>query len=139
MSTSNALRFLKHLLVNGAIVVVTLVVIDAICMTSGLFPPVMNYGDPNLGWLSGQPTGRMAIGKCTEFSTGETKIFQRNEDGVRTSLSRAAVLADTLRLRIGVSGDSQTDLCATNDQLPGGVLETELNAHRHPSTVITYG
>ena len=99
----------------------------------------MNYGDADLGWRSANATGQMAIGKCMEFSTGETIIFQRNEDGVRTSLSRAAVLADTHRLRIGVSGDSQTDLCAPNDQIPGGVLEAALNTHGHPSTVLTYG
>jgi hypothetical protein len=139
MAIPKALRFLKPVLVNAAIIVVTLLVIDGICMATGVFPPVMNYGDPDLGWLSGVRTGRMAIGKCTEFSTGETKIFQRNEDGVRTSLSRAAVLADTHRLRIGVSGDSQTDLCAPNEQIPGGVLEAALNEHGHPSTVLTYG
>jgi hypothetical protein len=139
MATSKALRFLKYVLVYAGIIVVTLLVIDGICIASGLFPPGMNYGDADLGWRSGEPTGRMAIGKCTEFSTGETKIFQRNEDGVRTGLSRATVLADTHRLRIGVSGDSQTDLCAPNDQISGGVLEAELNAHGHPSAVLTYG
>jgi hypothetical protein len=139
MPTSTALRFLKLALVNVAIIVVTLLVIDRICIAFGLFPPVRNYGDADLGWRSANATGRMAIGKCTEFSTGETIIFQRNEDGVRTSLSRAAVLADTQRLRIAVSGDSQTDLCAPNEQIPGGVLETTLNAHGRPSTVLTYG
>jgi hypothetical protein len=139
MATSKALRFLKPVLVYAAIIVVTLSMIDGICIATGLFPPVMNYGDPDLGWLSGVKTGRMSIGKCTEFSTGETQIFQRNEDGVRTSLSRAAVLADTHRLRIGVSGDSQTDLCAPNDQIPGGVLEAALDEQGHPSTVLTYG
>src|SRR5262245_58946702 len=139
MATSKALRVLRPVLIYSAIIVVTLAVIDGICMASGLFPPVMNYGDPDLGWLSGKPTGRMAIGKCTELSTGENKVFQRNEDGVRTSLSRAAILADSQRLRIGVSGDSQTDLCAPNEQLPGGVLEAALNEHGRPTTVLTYG
>ena len=139
MATSKALRFLKPVLVYAAIIVVTLLVIDGICIALGLFPPVMNYGDADLGWRSANATGQMAIGKCVEFSTGDTIIFQRNEDGVRTSLSRAAVLTDTHRLRIGVSGDSQTDLCAPNDQIPGGVLEAALNAHGHPSTVLTYG
>jgi hypothetical protein len=139
MATSKALRFLKPVLVYSAIIVVTLSVIDGICIALGLFPPVMNYGDPDLGWRSASPTGRMAIGKCLEFSTGETISFQKNEDGVRTSLSRASVLADSNRLRIGVSGDSQTDLCAPNDKIPGGVLEAALDAHGHPSTVLTFG
>lgn len=139
MATSKTSRFLKHVLVYSAIIVVTLLVIDGICIAFGLFPPVMNYGDPDLGWRSGEQTGRMVMGKCTEFSTGETKTYQRNGDGIRTSLSRDAVLADTHRLRISVTGDSQTDLCAPNDQIPGGVLEAELGAHGHPSTILTYG
>jgi len=139
MATSKAVRFLKPVLVYAAIIVVTLSVIDGICIGLGLFPPVMNYGDADLGWRSARPTGRMSIGKCEEFSTGQTIIFSRNEDGVRTSLSRTAILADTDRLRIGVSGDSQTDLCAPNDKIPGGVLESALNAHGRPSTVLTYG
>jgi hypothetical protein len=139
MATSKALRFLRPVLVYAAIIVVTLLVIDGICIALGLFPPAMNYGDADLGWRPAGATGKMAIGKCLEFSTGETIIYQRNEDGVRTSLSRAAVLADTHRIRIGVSGDSQTDLCATNDRIPGGVLEAALNEYGHPSTVLTYG
>jgi len=139
MATSKMLGFLKHVLVYTAIIAVTLLLIDGICIAFGLFPPVMNYGDADLGWRPANATGHMAIGKCVEFSTGQTIIYQRNEDGVRTSLSRAAILADTNRLRIGVSGDSQTDLCAPNDQIPGGVLEATLNAHGHPSTVLTYG
>jgi hypothetical protein len=139
MATSKTLRFLRPVLVYTAIIVVTLFVIDGICIALGLFPPVMNYGDADLGWRAANATGQMAIGKCVEFSTGETIIFQRNEDGVRTNLSRAAVLADTHRLRIGISGDSQTDLCAPNDRIPGGVLEAALNEHGHPSTVLTYG
>ena len=139
MAISKALRFLKPVLVYSAIIVLTLSVIDGICIAFGLFPPVTNYGDADIGWRPAGATGRMAIGKCMEFSTRETIIYQRNEDGVRTSLSRAAVLADTHRVRIGVSGDSQTDLCAPNDRIPGGVLEASLKAHGHPNTVLTYG
>ena len=139
MANSKTLFFLKQGLVYAGIIVVTLLVIDGICNVLGVFPPVMNYGDAHLGWHSGGATGRMTIGKCVEFSTGETITFQRNEDGVRTGLSRAAIMGDTNRVRIGVSGDSQTDLCAPNDQIPGGVLEAALNAHGHPSTVLTYG
>jgi hypothetical protein len=139
MATSKTLRFLKQGLVYVAIIVVTLLILDGVCIALGLFPPVMNYGDPDLGWRSAFPTGKMAIGKCTEFSTGETIIFQRNEDGVRTNLSRAAVMADSQRLRIGVSGDSQTDLCAPNDQIPGGVLQAVLDSSGHPNVVLTFG
>lgn len=139
MANSKASGFLKNLLVYAVIIVVTLAMLDGICIALGLFPPVMNYGDADLGWRSGLATGHMSIGKCVEFSTGDTITFQRNEDGVRTSLTRAAILADSQRLRIGVSGDSQTDLCAPNDQIPGGVLEATLDARGHPATVLTYG
>ena len=139
MTISKAPPFLKHVLVYAVIVVVTLFVFDGICIGFGLFPPVMNYGDADLGLRYAKATGRMTISKCMEFSTGDTVTFQLNEDGVRTSLSRAAVLADAHRLRIGVSGDSQTDLCAPNERIPGGVLEAALNAYGHPSTVLTFG
>jgi hypothetical protein len=139
MARSKARRFLSSVLAYSAIIVVTLVVVDGICVALNLFRPAMNYGDPDLGWRPARATGKMAIGKCQEFSTGETVIYERNDDGVRTGLTRAAVLADTSRLRIGVSGDSQTDLCAPNDQIPGGVLEALLNSHGHPATVLTYG
>lgn len=139
MATSKTWRFLKQALVYFAIIVVTLLVIDGISIALGVFPPVMNYGDADLGWRAGDSTGRMTVGKCTEFSTGENIVFQRNEDGVRTGLSRAVIMADTQHLRIGISGDSQTDLCAPNDQIPGGVLETTLTARGHPSIALTYG
>jgi len=139
MASSRVARFLKQLLLYGLIIAVTLAVIDAICIAFDILPPLANYGDPDLGWRPATATGKMAIGKCTEFSTGEVIIYQRNEDGVRTSSTRAAIVADSARLRIGVSGDSQTDLCARNDQIPGGVLEAALNARGHPTTVLTYG
>jgi len=139
MTRSKARQVLNNVLVYSAIMVVTLLLVDGICVAFNLFPPVLSYGDPDLGWAPARATGAMAIGKCIEFSTGETVIFQRNDDAVRTGLTRAAVLADSARLRIGVSGDSQTDLCARNDQIPGGVLEATLNAHAHPATVLTYG
>src|SRR5881392_663967 len=101
MATSKTSRFLKQTLVYAVIIFVTLLMIDGICNLLGLFPPAMNFGDADLGWRSGGVTGRMTFGKCTEFSTGEAISFQRNEDGVRTPLSRAAIMADTSRVRIG--------------------------------------
>ncbi len=139
MARSKARRFLRTVLTYSAIIAVTLLAVDGICVAFNLFRPAMNYGDPDLGWRPAPATGKMAKGKCTEFSTGETIVYQRNDDAVRTGLTRSAVLADTTRLRIGVSGDSQTDLCAPNDQIPGGVLEATLDSHGHPATVLTYG
>jgi hypothetical protein len=80
----------------------------------------------------------MSFGKCLEFSTGQTITYPRNEDGVRTSLSRRQIEADSTHVRIGVTGDSQTELCAPNAETHFGVLEAELSSHGVPATVLTY-
>jgi len=139
MSTSRARRFLTGTLTYAGIVVVTLLLVDGVCMALGLFPPTHNYGDPDLGWRPARPTGHMAVGQCIEFSTGEVIRYQRNEDGVRTTRSRDSLLGDAAAVKIGVTGDSQTDLCAPNDQLHSGVLEADLRSKGIPATSLTYG
>lgn len=139
MSASRAKRILAGTLVYLGIIVVTLLIVDGICIATGLFPPTYNYGDPDLGWRPANATGRMALGKCMEFSTGETIRYQRNEDGVRTTLSRTQQQSDSGGIRIGVTGDSQTDLCAPNEQTHAGVLESALAAGQVPATVLAYG
>jgi hypothetical protein len=139
MTALRAKRFFANVLLYAGIITVTLLVLDGICMAFGLFPPRYDLGDPELGWRSAYGTGAMATGRCTEFATGKTILYPRNEDGVRTTLSRDTIEADSSHLKIGVTGDSQTDLCAPNEQLHSGVLESELAAQGVPAIVVTYG
>jgi hypothetical protein len=132
-------QVLRSALLYAAIISTTLLVLDVICIAFGLFPPTANYGDPDLGWRSAGATGQMAIGKCTDFTTGHIITYQRNEDGVRTSLSRRQIEADSSDVIIGATGDSQTDLCAPNSQLHSGFLESDLDAQGVHATVLTYG
>jgi hypothetical protein len=133
----------KHLLRTGltyaGIIAVTLLAVDGVCIAFGLFPPTLDYGDPDLGWRPAPATGHMALGRCVDVSTGKTIDYDRNEDGVRTSLSRRQIQADTASIKIAVIGDSQTELCAPNSQLHSGVLESELRAHGVRATALPYG
>jgi len=139
MPTSRAKRLLTGTATYAGIIFVTLLLVDGLCMAFGLFPPTHNYGDPDLGWRPARATGHMAIGQCIEFSTGETIRYQRNEDGVRTTLSRDSLVADSGAVKIGVTGDSQTDLCAPNDQIHAGALEADLRSKGIPAVSLTYG
>ncbi len=136
---SRARRIISGTAVYASIVALTLLVLDGVCIAFNLFPPTHNYGDPDLGWRSAPATGRMAIGRCLEYSTGTTIDYVRNEDGVRTSLSRADIQADTTSTKIGVTGDSHTDLCAPNSETHAGVLESELRAAGLPTIVFAFG
>lgn len=139
MPPRRAKRFLKALLVYSAIIAGTLLVLDGVLILTGLFPPTLNPGDPDLGWRSGAATGRFETNKCTEFATGEVVSYQRNEDGVRTSLSRSARDSGSSRVRIAISGDSQTDLCAPNPETHAGALESELALQGIPAVALSYG
>ena len=84
MTRSKARRFLSIVLVYSAILVVTLLVIDGICVAFDLFPPVMNYGDPDLGWRPAPATGGMAKGNAKNsqraklsFTNETTMAFER--------------------------------------------------------------
>ncbi|HEY3219885.1 MAG TPA: hypothetical protein VGJ80_04070 [Gemmatimonadales bacterium] len=123
----------------GGIVLATLLAIDVACITLGLFPPTYEYGEPDVGWVSAPPTGAMREDRCTEFSTGTTYTYARNEDGVRTDRRAAELQADSQAYLVAVTGDSQTDLCAPNAQTHAGVLETTLNASGLRAVVLPYG
>jgi hypothetical protein len=123
----------------GVIVLGTLLAIDLACILLGVFPPTYEYGEPDVGWVSAPPTGAMREDRCIEFSTGTTYTYTRNEDGVRTPRSAAELVADSQSYLIGVTGDSQTDLCAPNAQTHAGVLETALNASGLRAVVLPYG
>ncbi len=139
MISPRAKRILTGALTYAAIVVVTLLAIDGLCIAFGVFPPSHDYGDPDLGWRSAAGTGQMAVGECVEFSTGEVFHYSRNEDGVRTSLSRREIMADSSTLKIADTGDSQTDLCAENDRIHSGQLQAALVSQGVPATVFTFG
>jgi len=139
MTATRARRILTGSLTNAAIIAVTLLVVDGVCILFNLFPPTYNYGDPDLGWHPARATGRMEPGVCVEFSTGQTIRYARNEDGVRTDLSRARIASDTARIKVAVTGDSQTDLCAPNAQVHSGVLESALNSLGSPAVAVPYG
>jgi hypothetical protein len=123
----------------GLIVLITLVVVDVACMALGILPPTYDYGDPDIGWVAAAPTGAMREDHCTEYSTGEVFAYARNEDAVRTGVRAADLIADRTHYLIGVTGDSQTDLCAPNERTHAGVLERELNANGVPAIALAYG
>jgi len=139
LKASRGIRLLTGLFTYACIVAATLAVVDAICIHWNLFPLDHDYGDAVLGWRPAPATGSMVTDKCEELSSGETFRYLRNEDGVRTGLSRSQVLADTSSVTIGVTGDSQTDLCAPNDLLHSGVLGTTLAADGVRAIVLSYG
>lgn len=132
-------RRLQAGLSYAAIILTTLVLLDVACIALGILPPRINPGDPDLGWRPAPATGRRALGKCTEFSTREVVTYTRNEDGIRTNLSRAALLDAPQLLKVAVTGDSHTDLCATNEETHAGVLEADLLANGTPAAVLGYG
>ena len=132
-------RFLLRTVQYTAIVVGTLVLVDLVCIAAGLFPPTYDRGDAALGWVAFKPTGSMHDDRCTEFSTGEAFAYVRNEDGIRTESPRQEILNDRTNLRIAVSGDSQTDLCAPNGLTHPGVLERALDSARLSAVVLAYG
>lgn len=139
MTASRGKRFLRALLTYGAIVVVTLVLLDVALMVTGLFPLRLDYGDPQLGWRPAAATGRMALGRCLDVATGKVIDYRRNEDGVRTSLSKAELMGDSTSAKIGVIGDSQTELCAPNAELHAGVLQATLDSQGIRSVALPYG
>lgn len=139
MISPRAKRVLTGIFSYAAIIAITLLVLDGICIAFGLFPPRHNYGDPDLGWRSANPTGKMSFGQCTAFETGAVIRYPRNEDGVRTSRSRQVIIADSSSVKVGVTGDSQTDLCTTNEELHAGVLERQLVSDGVPAMVLTFG
>ena len=139
MTSYRARRVLISMLTYGGIIAVTLVLVDLVCIVSGVFPPTQNYGDADLGWRSSPPTGQMLVDRCTDSSTGEVINYVRNEDGVRTPRSVREIQADAASFKIAVTGDSQTNLCAPNAETHPGVLEAELVAQGSPSVVLAYG
>jgi hypothetical protein len=140
MSRTGLLKRLAWLTAQyGGIVLLTLLLLDLALMALGLFPPTHEYGEPDVGWVAAPPTGEVREDRCTEYESGTSITYTRNEDGVRTSLSAATLMAARDRYLIGVTGDSQTDLCAPNAATHSGVLEATLVARGIPAVVLPYG
>lgn len=112
--------------------------LDLVLIATGLFPPTMTFGDPTLGWRSGLPMGRPVFESCTELMSGRPVQYERNEDGIRTGHSKADLTRGGL-LTVAVSGDSHTDLCATNADTHFGVLERTLREAGVPAGVFANG
>jgi hypothetical protein len=120
------------------ITIATLIVVDLLCNLFGLFPPVPEYGDLDVGWLAAKRTANIRYDRCAQLS-GELVQYVRNEDGIRTNVSVQQLLADRRSFKVGVTGDSQTELCAPNAQTHAGRLERELNASGVRAIVLPYG
>ena len=132
-------RFLKMLAVYSAIIVATLAVVDLAMIALNIFPPHHTPGHPELGWVTGSPTGRVESVPCVENSTGETLRYARNEDGIRTAFPAERLKTDTALYKVAVGGDSQTDLCAPNEATHFGVMQSALTAAGIPAATFAYG
>lgn len=139
MADSRLKRFFRALLVYSVIIVVTLVILDWVTIWLNLFPPRHEYGDVALGWRPAGTSTTMQLGRCIEFSTGERIDYERNEDGIRINIGKDSLLRDTTSLKIAVSGDSHTELCAPNAQTHSGVTGSDLVQHGIPTDVLLYG
>jgi hypothetical protein len=131
-------KWLVNLFLAVGSTLLSLVLLDLILIAFNVFPPVNNYGDPDVGWRSAIATGSMVDDGCAELESGRLVRIRRNEDGVRSEHSASALRAEGT-LGIAVSGDSHTDLCAPNGQVHFGVMERELRARGVPAFVYANG
>jgi hypothetical protein len=136
---SRVKRLLLRTALYAGITAATLGLVDLVCMLFGFFPPIHDYGDPDVGWVGFSPTGEMHTDWCVQYATGDTISFIRNEDGIRTHVGVDALLTDQQALKIAVTGDSQTELCAPNAETHAGFLESSLNANGTRTVVLPYG
>ncbi len=136
---SRFVRLLRLLATYGLIVLGTLLVLDLALRLIGFRLPDPEFGDADLGWRPAPVTRVPQFGRCTEFSTGQQITYQRNEDGIRTWLPRGAPTSDSAALRIAVTGDSHTELCATNPNTHFGMMEKGLRTMGVPAVVLAYG
>lgn len=139
MSEGRMKRMAASALAYLAIIAITLALLDLACIALGLFPIRHHFGDRTLGWRPAVASGQMSVGKCVEFSTGDTVTFTRNEAGIRTQWARRDIEEHSTSIRIGIVGDSHTDLCAPNEQVHSGVLESRLMAGGIHAIALNYG
>jgi hypothetical protein len=125
--------------IYGAIIIGTLVVLDIVLITLGLFPPTYDYGNRTVGWVAALPTGRTTLEGCLDLATKKRLVFVRNGDGMRTRHASDQLRQNDELFKVAVSGDSHTELCAPNEQTHFGVMEEKLNQLRLNSAVFTFG
>jgi hypothetical protein len=114
-----------------------LVLVDVVCISLGLFPPTLEYGDPDVGWLP-LATGQIAVDSCVD-AHGRWIYYHRNEIGARTDRSMAELTRDPRPFMVAAVGDSQSDICAANELNHPGVLERGLKARGVDSVVLPFG
>jgi len=134
---------LKSLALNVTLMVgatvATLALLDGLLIVTGLFPPTYRYGDGKVGWLAAPGSGQMERATCVDLASGAPVEYVRNEDGVRTARTARELRKPDSTYRVGVGGDSHTDLCVTNDRAHFGVTERMLMSSGHAATVFAFG
>jgi hypothetical protein len=125
-SNGRARRFASNVAVYALITAGSLAVADIALIALGLFPPPYAPGDAALGWTAGRATGEVYEDGCTDLTSGKQVLYTRNEEGIRSSRSAAVLRNNDGTVKIAVSGDSHTELCAPNEQVHFGVLERAL-------------
>ena len=124
--------------IHAGILVTTLALLDLALLALGLFPPVQNHGDENVGWVAAPPTGDFREDTCLDLTTMQMVSYRRNEAALRTSFSSEALRARNDLLKVAVSGDSHTELCNPNEEIHFGVMERELGRLGREAAVFSY-
>lgn len=117
-------------------ILVTLVLIDVVCMATGLFPTRYRKGHPVLGFFDtrGIPGGFDGFAVVPELANNEAvRKYHRNEEGFFTKRSMDDFSNHPTGKRIVVVGDSHTDLPYNFDKTHMGVLESTLHESGSPT------
>lgn len=109
-------------------VLVTLVLIDIVCMATGLFPTRYRKGSKELGFYEthGIPGGFDGFAEVPELANLPEKKYHRNEQGFFTTRSMEDWTDHPSGRRVVVVGDSHTDLPYAFDKTHMGVLQAKL-------------
>jgi hypothetical protein len=132
-------RVLRTIAIYAVISVVTIALLDVALIALDILPPNYPRGHAQLGWVTSIPTGKVEQVRCKENSTGEILRYQLNGDGIRSSFTAQRLRHDTSLFTIAATGDSQTDLCAPNEAVHFGAMETFLKEQGIPAAVFAYG
>jgi len=128
----------SSILLGAVLVAATLALCDIVLIGLDLFPPHYDYGEPDLGWAPFAP-GKIIRDTCIDNVTGHETTIVKNEMGIRTSVGVNELRLNKARFKIAVVGDSQTELCAPNEETHPGVLEEKMRRWDENTTVLSYG